>query len=153
MPNVRHDVGVAKRTVVASSGVVARRMSRQRTTDTLPEVMLRRVLHRRGRRFRVHYRPEVGLRRTPDIVFTRARVVVFVDGCFWHVCPEHGTSPKANADWWAAKLQGNVARDRDTDERYRELGWTVVRVWEHQDPEDAADLVERALSPLVNLPR
>lgn len=142
-----HHGVVTKQTVLASSEAVARRMSRQMSKDTLPEVLVRRALHRRGRRFRIHYRPEVSLRRTPDIVFTRAHVVVFVDGCFWHACPEHGTSPKSNGAWWAAKLVGNEARDRDTDERYRALGWTVVRVWEHMNPEDAADLIEKMLPP------
>lgn len=122
-------------------------MSQQRSKNTLPEVLVRRALHRRGRRFRVNYRPEVGLKRTPDIVFTRARVVVFVDGCFWHACPEHGTIPKSNREWWSEKLQGNKSRDKDTDERYRDLGWTVVRVWEHVTPEEAADLIEQVLPP------
>lgn len=126
-------------------------MSRQRTKDTAPEVMLRRELHRRGRRFRVHMRPEPTLKRTPDIVFTGARVVIFVDGCFWHSCPEHGTRPKANAEWWAAKLESNRARDRDTDERFRELGWIVVHVWEHMGDREAADLVEQFLRTRVKV--
>lgn len=120
-------------------------MARQESKDTRPELELRRILHRRGRRFRVHYRPEPSLRRTPDIVFTRARVVVFVDGCFWHQCPEHKTAPNANAEWWATKLSKNIIRDRDTDSRFTALGWTVVRIWEHVPPELAADLVEQAL--------
>jgi DNA mismatch endonuclease, patch repair protein len=120
-------------------------MARQVSRDTLPEMGLRRVLHRRGRRFRVHYRPEASLRRTPDIVFTRARVVVFVDGCFWHQCPDHKTAPTANAEWWATKLEKNSQRDRDTDARFAALGWTVVRVWEHLPADQAADLVETAL--------
>lgn len=78
--------------------------------------------------------PEPGIRRRADILFTKARVAVFVDGCFWHKCPVHGTEPKANAEWWRAKLQRNVERDRDTDRRLEEAGWTVIRLWEHEDP-------------------
>ena len=87
------------------------------------------------------------MRRRADLVFPRARVAVFVDGCFWHRCPRHATSPKNNAAWWATKLDGNVARDRDTDERLAAAGWTVVRIWEHEDPVTAADAVEVALHP------
>lgn len=117
------------------------RMSRQRSRDTDPERALRSLLHRRGLRFRLHRRPVPGLRRQADIVFGRAQVAVFVDGCFWHCCPEHATSPKANAAWWTAKLAANVARDRDTDEQLASAGWTVVRVWEHEDPVAAAAYV------------
>lgn len=115
-----------------------RRMSRQRSYDTDPERALRSRLHRLGLRYRLHRRPVAGLRRQADIVFTRARVAVFVDGCFWHQCPEHATRPKANGAWWAAKLAANVARDADTDRRLAEAGWHVVRVWEHEDVEAAA---------------
>lgn len=85
--------------------------------------------------------PQMG-RTRPDIVFTRARVAVFVDGCFWHRCPEHGSSPKSNADWWRRKLDANVRRDRTTDEALAEAGWMVLRIWEHEDIATAADLVE-----------
>ncbi|MCP9621778.1 very short patch repair endonuclease [Nocardia otitidiscaviarum] len=121
------------------------RMARQRRVGTAPEVALRRELHRRGARFFVDRAPVRGLRRRADIVFPRRRVAVYVDGCFWHSCPEHATFPKNNAEWWAEKLAGNVARDRDTDARLREAGWTVVRVWEHERAESAADLVWKAL--------
>jgi DNA mismatch endonuclease, patch repair protein len=121
------------------------RMSAQRRRDTAPELALRRELHRRGRRYRVDLAPLPGIRRRADLVFPGARVAVFVDGCFWHSCPAHATSPKNNADWWAAKLAGNVARDRDTDARLTAAGWTVVRIWEHEDPVAAADAVEAAL--------
>jgi DNA mismatch endonuclease (patch repair protein) len=124
---------------------VARRMSRQPRRDTAPEVALRRELHRRGMRFRVDW-PLPGLpRRRADIAFTRQRLVVFVDGCFWHACPEHRTAPASNADWWAAKLQKNVSRDRDTDEHMALLGWTVLRFWEHEDPVGAAGFIEAAV--------
>ncbi|MBF6136081.1 very short patch repair endonuclease [Nocardia otitidiscaviarum] len=125
------------------------RMARQRRVGTAPEIALRRELHRRGARFFVDRAPMRGLRRRADIVFPRRKVAVYVDGCFWHSCPEHATSPKNNAEWWADKLAGNVARDRDTDTRLREAGWTVVRVWEHERAESAADLVWKALGRTV----
>lgn len=121
-------------------------MQRQASRDTKPELALRRELHRRGRRFFVDRAPLSGLRRRADLLFPRRRVAVYVDGCFWHSCPAHATRPKANAAWWAQKLAGNTARDRDTDTRLGEAGWTVVRVWEHEDPVAAADRVEEALT-------
>ncbi|WP_068161078.1 very short patch repair endonuclease [Rhodococcus phenolicus] len=127
--------------------VTSARMSRQRRRDTAPEVALRRELHRRGARFFVDRAPLPGLRRRADLVFPRRRVAVYVDGCFWHRCPVHATAPKNNAEWWSAKLTGNVARDRDTDARLAAAGWTVVRIWEHEDPVLAADRVQNALTP------
>src|SRR4051812_7431931 len=100
----------------AAPAVLAR-LRRQRVRDTVPEMALRKRLHAMGLRYRVDHPPLPGLRRRADIVFTRARVAVYVDGCYWHRCPEHGTTPKNNAEWWAAKLQRNVERDRDTDRR------------------------------------
>lgn len=117
-------------------------MRQQAIRDTAPELALRRNLHARGLRYRLGLRPVPGLRRTPDITFTRQRVAVFVDGCFWHRCPVHGTMPRSNAEWWAAKLRRNVERDADTDRRLMEAGWTVLRVWEHEDPAEAASRVE-----------
>jgi DNA mismatch endonuclease, patch repair protein len=128
-----------------SSPEALRRMQRQRRTDTKPELALRRELYRRGLRYRIDVQVLPGLRRRADVAFPRRRVAVFVDGCFWHACPEHGTSPKANAVWWRAKLDANVQRDRDTDRRLEEAGWTPVRIWEHEDPVRAADLVEQRL--------
>ncbi|MBT1191339.1 very short patch repair endonuclease [Rhodococcoides kroppenstedtii] len=121
------------------------RLSRQRRRDTKPELALRRLLHAAGLRYRVDRAPLPGLRRRADVVFTRARVAVYVDGCFWHSCPVHATHPRNNAQWWADKLAGNVARDRDTDRRLEEAGWTVVRIWEHEDPAAAAEKVVRAV--------
>ncbi len=121
------------------------RMSRQRRADTAPEMALRRELHRRGARFFVDRAPLPKMRRRADIVFPRRKVAVFVDGCFWHSCPVHATSPKNNGEFWTEKLAGNVARDRDTDARLAEAGWTVIRVWEHEAAESAADLVLAAL--------
>lgn len=116
-------------------------MKSQRQRDTAAETALRSLLHRRGFRFRVDYALP-NLRRRADIVFPRLRIAVFVDGCFWHGCPEHGTWPRQNADWWRAKIEGNRRRDADTNERLKEEGWTVVRVWEHENPETAAREVE-----------
>jgi DNA mismatch endonuclease (patch repair protein) len=115
-------------------------MKRQRQRDTAPELALRSLLHRRGLRFRVNY-PIPGLRRRADLAFTKTRVAVFVDGCFWHGCPEHGTWPKENADWWRGKIEGNRERDRDTDRRLADAGWVSVRVWEHEDVRSAAQNV------------
>lgn len=117
-------------------------MRRQRSRDTAIEMELRRVLFAAGLRYRVHRRPMKGVRREADVVFGPARVAVFVDGCFWHGCPEHGTWPKNNAEFWREKIEGNQARDRDTDARLAEAGWLAVRVWEHEDAEAAAARIE-----------
>jgi len=135
---------------VPSSAAVSARMSRQRSRDTEPELLLRRELHRRGLRFRVD-RPLPGLpRRRADILLTRAHIAVFVDGCFWHSCPEHATRPVANAAWWEDKLRRNVERDQDTDRRLQDLGWTVLRFWEHSDMDQAAAVVVAAWEHAVS---
>lgn len=121
------------------------RLARQARKDTAAELALRRELHRRGLRYRVEH-PVPGLpRRRMDIAFTRAKVAVFVDGCFWHACPEHGTNPTRNGGWWAEKLRRNVERDRETDAHLQALGWLVVRVWEHDSATCGADAVEATL--------
>lgn len=120
-------------------------MARTGRRDTVAELRLRSELHRRGYRYRVDYPPLRGVRRRADIVFTRRRLAVFVDGCFWHGCTEHATWPKNNAAWWRAKLEDNRRRDRDTDRRLREAGWCVLRVWEHEDPAQAAERIASAL--------
>lgn len=120
-------------------------MECQLRRDTKPELALRRAVWRRGLRYRVDIAPLPKMRRRADLVFTRARVAVYVDGCFWHSCPDHATTPKANRDWWLEKLAANVSRDRDTDERLEAAGWAVVRVWEHEDPELAAERVVLAV--------
>ena len=109
--------------------------------NTKPELRLRQALHRLGRRFRVQYRVPGLPRRSVDIAFTRSKVAIMVDGCFWHVCPQHASWPKNNAQWWREKLAANVARDRETDRRLEELGWTVIRVWEHERTEAALEKV------------
>lgn len=115
-------------------------MKRQRRRDTAPELALRSELHRRGLRYRVDY-PLPGMRRRADIAFPRQRVAVFVDGCFWHGCPKHGTWPKTSETWWRAKIEANRTRDRDTDARLSAAGWISVRVWEHESPPTAATRV------------
>lgn len=130
-------------------------MERQSRRDTRPERLLRRAVWRLGLRYRVDIAPIPGRRRA-DLVFTRAKVAVYVDGCFWHRCPTHATIPKANRDWWATKLEMNVRRDRDTDQRLAEAAWTVLRVWEHEPPDAAADriaLVVRVASTATRVRR
>lgn len=136
---MRHDASWA------SSELSRKTMTATRSRDTKPERALRSELHRRGLRFRVCVSPLPGLRRTADVLFPRRRIVVFVDGCFWHGCPEHYSAPKANADYWAVKLHGNRQRDADTTERLRLAGWQVIRLWEHLNVCDAADVVELAV--------
>jgi DNA mismatch endonuclease (patch repair protein) len=130
------------------SARVSARFSAQRRTGTRPELLLRQELHRRGRRFRVQVRVEGLPRRRVDIAFTRLRLVVFVDGCFWHGCPDHGVRPRTNSEWWQWKLETIATRDADTDARLGQLGWTVLRIWEHDDPSDAADQVESTLTAI-----
>lgn len=117
-------------------------MSRQRSRNTAVEVDLRRALHRMGLRYRIHRRPLPGVRREADIVFGPTKVAVFVDGCFWHGCPQHATWPKSNDQFWREKIEGNQRRDRDTDRRLRQAGWTPVRIWEHEDPTEAAEHIQ-----------
>ena len=100
-------------------------------------------MHEVGLRYRIHQRPLPGLRREADIVFRRVKVAVFVDGCFWHGCPLHSTKPKRNNDFWVAKIEGNSARDRATDEALRDAGWVSIRVWEHESAEEAAATVRQ----------
>jgi DNA mismatch endonuclease (patch repair protein) len=125
-------------------------MQLQRRVGTAPELALRSELWRRGRRFRVDF-AVVGRRRRVDIAFTRLKVAVFVDGCFWHSCPEHGSLPKNNRDWWRVKLEANTRRDRLTDAVLAEAGWRVVRVWEHEPVTLAADRVESELGAVGSL--
>ncbi|MFM2475366.1 very short patch repair endonuclease [Burkholderia cenocepacia] len=120
-------------------------MQANRRRDTGPELAVRRLLHARGLRFRVDLTVESGIRSRPDIVFTRRRIAVYIDGCFWHGCPQHRTQPKANADYWTPKLQRNVARDMEVTAALRSAGWTVLRFWEHEDPREVADAIERAV--------
>ncbi|MFF4135241.1 very short patch repair endonuclease [Streptomyces mirabilis] len=120
-------------------------MSRQASKDTSAELAVRRLLHAAGLRYRVEY-PVPGMaRRRIDVAFTRAKVAVLIDGCFWHGCPEHATQPKANAEWWRTKLDRNMARDRETTEHLTALGWMVLRFWEHETPAEVAVRVRAAV--------
>lgn len=110
--------------------------------DTKPELALRRAIHALGLRYRVSVRPVPEVRRTADMVFTRVKVAVFLDGCFWHGCPEHHTKSKTNSKYWADKVAANRRRDAETDALLREAGWLVIRVWEHEDLGEAAARVE-----------
>jgi DNA mismatch endonuclease (patch repair protein) len=116
-------------------------MQRQRRRDTAPELALRRCLHARGLRFRVQAKILPGSRQAADIVFPGPKVVVFVDGCFWHGCPDHMTWPKNNAEWWRSKILANKLRDEATEPLLTEAGWRVIRIWEHEEPEESADRI------------
>ncbi len=134
----------------ASSDTSRRVMRSNMRRDTAPELAVRRILHAKGMRYRVDFRVVRETRSRADIAFTRQRIAVFIDGCFWHSCPEHLHLPKANADYWIPKLARNVERDAEVAAVLRGLGWTVLRVWEHVPAQDTADRiiasVERARS-------
>ncbi len=124
----------------------AANMRSNRRTDTKPELALRAALHARGYRYRKDFRIDLPLRRVrPDIAFTSRKVAVFIDGCFWHACPEHGSAPKSNEWYWSPKLARNVERDRAADEALTQAGWTVVRLWEHVPVADAVATVIAAV--------
>jgi DNA mismatch endonuclease, patch repair protein len=125
----------------------SRSMRGNRRTDTKPEIALRGELHRLGYRYRKDHRLDLpgGVRVRPDIVFTRRRIAVFVDGCFWHVCPDHGTKPARNEWYWTPKLRRNVERDHLVNKALTEAGWRVVRIWEHEDLRSAASQVRTVI--------
>lgn len=128
-----------------SSPGVSARMSRHPRRDTRPELRLRQALHRLGLRYRTHLPVPGAHRRSIDIAFTRRRVAVFVDGCFWHGCPAHGSKPAANRQWWEEKLASNIQRDADTGRILRLQGWAVIRIWEHTATQEAVQTVVKAL--------
>jgi DNA mismatch endonuclease (patch repair protein) len=129
------------------------KMSRLARTGTAPELALRSELHVRGLRYRVQFKVPGNRRRTIDIAFPRARLAVYVDGCFWHGCPDHFHLPKTNSEWWTWKVRRNQARDKDTDRELFVAGWQVLRVWEHEDPGRSADRIEDVWRILTNRPR
>ena len=129
----------------ASSEATARSMRSNTRRDTAPELAIRRLLHARGYRYRVDFAPWPNKRRRADIVFTRLKVAVFVDGCFWHACPEHSRVPLTNREYWEAKLKRNARRDLDTTSMCQAEGWTVVRIWEHVPADEAVAMIVEAL--------
>jgi DNA mismatch endonuclease, patch repair protein len=129
-----------------SSDDASRRMARVRQKNTDAEIALRRELFRRGLRYRVDYVVSRKPRRVADIVFPGLKIAIFVDGCFWHGCPLHATWPKRNAELWKQKIEANRARDIDTNERLRQAGWTVLRVWRHEPPTEAAEAIAQEVA-------
>jgi DNA mismatch endonuclease, patch repair protein len=128
-------------------------MQGNRSRDTRPELAIRSALHRLGRRFRVNVRPDPTVPRSADVVLRRARLAVFVDGCFWHGCPDHFRTPGSNSDYWRGKIGANVARDRDTDRRLQARGWRTIRVWEHESvPSAVARILDAEQHPAANAP-
>ncbi|MFJ9421570.1 very short patch repair endonuclease [Streptomyces sp. NPDC101249] len=125
----------------ASSAARRRNMQAIRSRDTKPETLIRRLVHAKGLRYRVAARPLPDLRRTADLVFRPTKVAVFIDGCYWHGCPEHYVSPKTNPGYWSDKVPRNVERDRDTDRRLREAGWLVLQFWEHEPSDTCANTI------------
>ncbi|WP_427890526.1 very short patch repair endonuclease [Kribbella sp. GL6] len=130
----------------AASPEVRASMRGNRPRDTSPELRIRRLLHGRGLRYRVSARPLPDVPRTADIVFTRAKVAVFIDGCYWHGCAEHYRAASRNSQFWREKIEGNKRRDRDTNRLLADAGWTVIRRWEHDDAEVVADEVIAAVN-------
>ena len=122
-----------------------RNMQAIRSRDTKPEVRLRSLLHHRGLRFRVVHQPLADVRWSADIVFPKAKIAVFVDGCFWHGCPDHYKPPSRNPTYWGPKVERTCARDREFDRLLLEGGWTVIRVWEHEPLDEAAARVESSV--------
>lgn len=137
-----------ERPIRASNEGVRKSMQGNRGRDTKPELALRRAAHALGLRYRVSTRPLSSIRRTADMVFTRAKIAVFMDGCFWHGCPEHHTKAATNAEYWAEKVRRNRERDAETDRILAEAGWTVIRVWEHEDPIASARRIAERVNSL-----
>lgn len=130
----------------ASSAARRRNMQAIRRRDTKPEWRIRQLVHARGLRYRVDARPVKELRRTADLVFGPAKVAVFIDGCYWHGCPEHYVPPKTNEHYWSDKVRRNMTRDRDTDQQLTDAGWLVLRFWEHETSDSCADRITAVVS-------
>jgi DNA mismatch endonuclease (patch repair protein) len=132
----------------ASSAAAGKVMRGNQRRDTKPELEVRRILHAQGVRYRVDLPLTFDRRRRADIAFTKVRLAVFVDGCFWHGCPVHYISPATNPTYWEAKVARNRERDMETAARLEQSGWTVLRLWEHEDPRKAAELVQETVARL-----
>ncbi|WP_269088223.1 very short patch repair endonuclease [Prescottella equi] len=123
----------------------SRNMRAVKRSGTKPEIRLRSALHKAGLRFRKDFRIRVNGRLVrPDIVFTKLKIAVFVDGCFWHSCPIHGREPRVNTEYWSRKLLRTAQRDREQSQLLEAAGWQAIRIWEHVDVEDAAAVVVTA---------
>ncbi|MGO2932406.1 very short patch repair endonuclease [Microbacterium sp.] len=129
----------------ATNATTRKVMQGNRGRDTKPELAVRRLVHGRGLRYRVNARVEPDLRRTADLLFTRARVAVFIDGCYWHGCPDHCTMPKVNVAYWNTKIAGNRRRDIETTSRLTDRGWTVLRFWSHEVPGSVVSRIEEVV--------
>lgn len=129
-----------------SSPETSRRMAKVRQKGTSAELALRKELYRRGLRYRVDYGVLKKPRRVADVAFPGLKIAVFVDGCFWHGCPQHATWPKQNADFWRQKIEANRLRDADTNLRLLDSGWTALRFWEHESPIQAAETIAQAVA-------
>ncbi|GGU25829.1 very short patch repair endonuclease [Streptomyces violascens] len=147
MPNMTDDWNPPPGSWASSAGR-RRNMQAIRSRDTKPERLIRQLVHAQGLRYRVSAKPLPDLRRTADMVFRPAKVAVFIDGCYWHGCPEHYVPPKTNSGYWSEKVARNMGRDRDTDEQLSAAGWTVLRFWEHEPPEQCALQIAAAVSRL-----
>jgi DNA mismatch endonuclease, patch repair protein len=124
-------------------------MKANRSRDTGPERAVRQLLHAAGERYKVDWPLPFDRRRRADLAFTRWKVAVMIDGCFWHRCPEHYVPPKSHADFWDEKTRATRARDRDTDTRLTAMGWTVLRFWEHEQAPTVAAKVQAVLQRLA----
>ena len=128
--------------LIPASKTVSGQMRRMPTKNSNPELRIRKALHARGLRYQLHRKDLPG---KPDISFGPAKLAVFVDGCYWHNCPEHGTIPKNNREWWIEKFEQNRYRDRRKDQELEKLGWLPIHVWEHEDPRHATEKIQRLI--------
>ena len=129
----------------ATTPGIRRVMQGNRSRDTRPEVAVRRLVHGAGYRYRIHSYPVASIRRRADMVFTCRRIAVFIDGCFWHACPDHFVAPKRNVEYWDRKIAKNRTRDTQTNDQLRRAGWDVLRFWEHESPDEIAAKVIRTV--------
>lgn len=137
----------------ASSEAALHRMQAAKPKDTAPEKAIRSTLHRLGLRYSIDAKPVKQLNRRADILFRPLKVAVFIDGCFWHGCPIHGTQAKSNAEFWRSKIKRNQERDADTTKQLEDAGWKVIRVWEHENPIESAEEIYNIIKKIRTLRR
>lgn len=140
---------IRKRAPKASSAAVRRVMQQNVGRETHPEKKLRSLLFRSGLRFRKDCSPVPDGRVTVDIVFPKQRICIFVDGCFWHGCPLHFEVPKTHSSWWQEKIADNRQRDVRQTRLLTALGWTVIRMWEHEVKEDSVSSKVKEIKEVV----